>query len=624
MRFLLICSKDVRQVPPALRWKVDIRQFDVDKIASYMDGDRIVGMYLSSEDFQLCREKLTEIPPILLFNPDSQELEHEVILDEVQGTEADLTFKRRMARYLKTLSTQTELKRIKKINEELLSLGVALSAERDNNKLLDSILNTLRELTCADAGSLYLITDDEDPKLHFKITQNSSNQTDFTEFIMPLDKCSISGWTAIHKEIVNIADVYFLPPESEISFNKSYDETTGYRSKSMLTVPMVDHHDKCIGVIQLINRKDKNSRVLNKPQHFEKYVSAFDESLEPLVMSLASQAAVSLENNQLYNEIEELFEGFVRASVKAIESRDPTTSGHSMRVANFSIGLAAVVDRVEDKLFNAVKFSREQLKELRYASLLHDFGKVGVRENVLVKAKKLYPYQMEIIQSRFELIERSLEISMQQRRFEMLKKGELSKEQEKELKNEYLQQCEELRTYLNGILSANEPQVLAEEPLSLLNQLEDMSIEISKGRIIPYLKPEELEMLKIPRGSLNQAERVEIESHVQHTFAFLKQIPWTKDMKNVPDIALRHHEKLDGSGYPHGVSEIPIQSRIMTISDIFDALTARDRPYKAAVPVNKALDILGWEAEAGKIDNDLLKLFIESKVYEHGESENKG
>ena len=508
-------------------------------------------------------------------------------------------------------------------NAELLQVGIALSAERDNDKLLSYILRQVRQIARADAGTLYLLERDEatgEQKMRFKIAQNDSNPSEYSEFVMPLSKKSISGYVASTGKVLNIEDAYKIPKNREYGFSKSYDADTGYRSKSMLTVPMMDHKGEILGVIQLINRKRSFEQLIPKPEDAEKIVVPFSHDIEPLVLSLASQAAVSLENNLLYQEIETLFEGFVKASVQAIESRDPTTSGHSNRVAVYTVGLARAVDRGGSGPYKNVHFTREHLKEIRYASLLHDFGKVGVREHVLVKAKKLYPHQLDMVKMRLAYIQKAMMYSTLKERFDLLCNSGLdgylkSKADFDKREEEYLA---EIDTYLKTVIAADEPTVLAEDPSRILDEIHGKTFLEKGGQAMPFLTEDEYIKLKIPRGSLDEQERKEIESHVTHTFLFLRTIPWTKEMRNIPAIAYGHHEKLDGDGYPRRIpgKEIAVQTRMMTISDIYDALTASDRPYKRAVPPQKALDILNAEVKDEKLDPDLVKVFIESKVWE--------
>src|SRR5438445_1970909 len=312
---------------------------------------------------------------------------------------------------------------------ELTRIGVALGTERDVKSLLDLILKQARRITSSDAGSLYLVeTGDQGQKrLRFRIAQTYSKpeaETSFVEFTMPVDRSSLAGYTAVTGEPLVIDDAYFLPPDVEYSINRSFDERHGYRTKSMLVLPMKDHKEEVIGVLQLINRKRDPEAVLAAPADVEHQVVPYSRRTVELVTALAGQAAVAIENSRLYEEIERLFEGFVKAAVYAIEQRDPTTFGHSGRVANMTVGLAAVVDRAEDGAYRSVSFTREQIKEIRYAGLLPDFGKVGVREQVLIKAKKLYPLQLELIKQRHHFVRRTAEREFWRKRSEFLETHE--------------------------------------------------------------------------------------------------------------------------------------------------------------------------------------------------------
>jgi len=339
-----------------------------------------------------------------------------------------------------------------------------------------------------------------------------------------------------------------------------------------------------------------------------------------LVTALAAQAAVAIENSRLYQEIERLFEGFVRASVQAIEQRDPTTFGHSGRVADYTVGLAEVVDRAGDGPYRDLKFSREQIREIRYAGLLHDFGKVGVREQVLVKAKKLYPPDLDLIRQRHAFVRRSLERDFWRKRAEFLEQHGKSGYPSflTKLDDEQRQALADLDRFLEVVLQSNEPSLLPEQNKHDLSEFARRTYADLGGEPQPLLTQDEVRYLTIPKGSLDETERLEIESHVTHTFNFLKEIPWTRELRRIPDIAYGHHEKLDGRGYPrkiHGEA-IPVQTRMMTISDIFDALTAQDRPYKRAVPSDRALDIMKQEVTGGQLDGDLYRLFVDGRVFE--------
>src|SRR5438128_3157087 len=310
---------------------------------------------------------------------------------------------------------------------ELTRIGVALGTERDLKTLLDLILTQARRITQSDAGSLYLVETSEQGarRLRFRLAQTFSKpEAPFVEFTIPVDRTSLAGYAAVTGEPLVIDDAYFLPPDVEYSINRSFDERHGYRTKSMLVIPMKDHREEVIGVLQLINRKRVFEAVLATPTDVEREVVPFSKRTVDPVTALAGQAAVAIENSRLYEEIERLFEGFVKAAVHAIEQRDPTTFGHSGRVANMTVGLAAVVDRAEDGVYRGVTFTREQIKEIRYAGLLHDFGKVGVREQVLIKAKKLHPLQVDLIRQRHHYVRRTAEREFWRKRAEFLEAHE--------------------------------------------------------------------------------------------------------------------------------------------------------------------------------------------------------
>jgi len=506
---------------------------------------------------------------------------------------------------------------------ELTRIGVALSTERNYDVLLEMILTQARRIAQADGGSLYLVEgrDTPNPKLRFKLIQSDTlPNAGFVEFTMPIDHASQAGYVCSTGEPLVIDDVYFLPPDVEYSFNRSMDERNRYRSKSMATVPMKNHKEEVIGALQLINRKRDPEAKLRTPEDVTAQVIPFSRRSVEIVSALAGQAAVSIENSLLYEDIERLFEGFVTAAVTAIEQRDPTTFGHSGRVATMSVGLAEVVDRSTDGPYRHVNFTREQIKEIRYAGLLHDFGKVGVREQVLVKAKKLYPPDLALLRSRYGFIKRTAEAEFHRARADYLDAHGRDGYEPflAQLEGTYRNETEGLERFIRTVLQSNEPTVLPEGSFEeLLGWAERRFLDI-ESREQAYLSDDEVRFLTIRKGSLDEAERMEIESHVTHTYRFLLQIPWTKELAQIPHIAYGHHEKLNGTGYPRKVkaAEIPIQTRMMSISDIFDALTAADRPYKRAVPLQRALDILHDEAKTGHLDGELLRMFVDGKVFE--------
>ena len=587
--------------------------FPVDALRAFVDaGGAIVALGRDGE-----RDLPEEMPSELLSGFVKQPVGPRQLLVAVRAGY------REAAARLETARARSEAANRSREIGELTRIGVALGTERDLKTLLELILTQARRITTSDAGSLYLVeTGGQGQKrLRFRIAQTYSKpEAPFVEFTIPVDRSSLAGYTAVTGEPLVIDDAYFLPPDVEYSINRSFDERHGYRTKSMLVIPMKDHKEEVIGVLQLINRKRHPEAVLTTPADVEHQVVPYSRRTVDLVTALAGQAAVAIENSRLYEEIERLFEGFVKAAVHAIEQRDPTTFGHSGRVANMTVGLAAVVDRAQDGAYRGVTFTREQIKEIRYAGLLHDFGKVGVREQVLVKAKKLYPLQLDLIKQRHHYVRRTAEREFWRKRAEFLETHE-RKDYERflrALEEEHAREIQALDGFLDAVLSANEPTVLPAGQFAALLHLSRRSYEDPTGRPHPYLTEEEMRYLTIPKGSLDETERLEIESHVTHTYRFLQQIPWTRELQHIPMIAYGHHEKLDGKGYPRRVTgeAIPIQTRMMTISDIYDALSAADRPYKAAVAPARALDIMADEVRSGQLDQELFRLFVEGKVFE--------
>ena len=529
---------------------------------------------------------------------------------------------------------------------ELINIARAMTTERDVNKLLGVILEKCRFVTGADAGSIYVVEQPGDnargsspppsmssakdsqpppsislpvrgPMLRFKLSQNDSVTYDSSEFVMPISNRSIAGSAVLAKKPINIPDAYEIQAGAPYGFDRRFDEKIGYRTKSMLTVPLVSQRDEVIGVIQLINKKQDPEKKLYTKDDIEEQVVPFDERSEELLGMVAAQAGVSLENTILYDEIQRLFDGFVKASVEAIESRDPTTSGHSRRVADLTVELAKVVDMESAGPYKEAKFSRQDLRELEYASLLHDFGKIGVREKVLVKAKKLYDERLELLRARFEFVSRSIEADILKRKLSLLEKGG-SREELDRLDKEMAERRAELDASWTTIEHANEPTVLAAGDFAKIESLAQETYFDLRGEMKFLLEPQDAVALSVKRGSLTPAEYDEITSHVVHTFKFLSNIPWGKSFRRVPIIAGAHHERVNGTGYPNRLraEEIPVQSKMMSISDIYDALTASDRPYKKAVPVERAVDILEYGVKDQHLDPELVRIFKEARVWE--------
>jgi len=510
---------------------------------------------------------------------------------------------------------------------QLVATSRALASERDIGKLLALILESCRQVTGADAGSVYVIEDEDadgnpvPKRLRFMLSQNDSIKIDFKEFTLPVDDKSIVGQAALTGQPINVADLARPGTGGRTptyTHNRSFDDKTGYRARSMLTVPLTSATGEVIGVVQLINKKRDPGQPL-RPGKFDEDVVPFDQRAEELAAAWAAQAGVSLENALLYDEIRKLFDGFVDAAVIAIESRDPTTSGHSRRVATLSVELAKKIDAIPDGSFADVRFTETQLQQIEYAGVLHDFGKVGVREKVLVKAKKLYEEDRQLVKLRFSYIKKALEVEHAERKLRValeLSKNDLPArfgEIDAEL-GRRMDEIDEAWAFVNRV---NEPTVLDQGGFERLVEIAGLVYLAPNGELRPYLESDEVAALQVRRGSLTEIERVEIERHVTNTYKFLSTIPWGRRYADVPRIAAAHHEYLNGTGYPHrlGAGDIPIESRIMTIADIFDALTASDRPYKKAVPIDRALSIIESEVHAGKCDAQLFRVFVDGEVY---------
>lgn len=526
--------------------------------------------------------------------------------------------------------------------KSLIEIGVALSSEKELTNLMQLFLEKCLEVCNAEGASIYLLdkrmifqdaknnplmTPQKIPVLKFLRTMNRTTGSKEHNGTIEINKKSIAGYCALSKKTINIDDCYAIPDESPYRFNTLMDRETGYKTKSLLTVPMISAHGQVRGVIQIINKlSDNGLQKADQGVLLEDQVISFNEEDQELMQVFASQAAVAIENAQLTESIENLFESFVHASVKAIEARDPTTSGHSDRVATLTVELALAVHKVSIGPFKNVIFSEEQIRELRYAALLHDFGKIGIKEDVLLKQKKLHSRELESILLRLD----SLEFKDESQQWRQFIENLLEKiEKDPNVDHKWIHQkihdiqhhIETTKLYVrqmkSGVIQANEPFVVKDQ--KSLDRILNMIATTGEHFQQKVLTDNEVKILAIPKGSLSREERQQIESHVVHTYEFLKQIAWIDGLEQIPHIAHCHHEKIDGSGYPRGIAgyEIPIQSRMMTIADIYDALIAFDRPYKKSLSPDAAIDILLSEANEGKLDPDLLRIFIEAGVYSH-------
>jgi HD-GYP domain-containing protein (c-di-GMP phosphodiesterase class II) len=490
---------------------------------------------------------------------------------------------------------------IKKLNQ----IGIALSSETELKRLLELIVREAREFTGADGGSLYILDED---RLFFHVSQNDtlSQRPDpppgFEPYPLPLSKKSIAGYVAITGKPLNIANAYDLPGSVPYEFNPDFDLRNDYVTRSTLVVPMKDTQGQILGVLQLINAKDETGAVIVYPK-----------SVEDLVMSLASQAAIAIRNAKLIADIKALFEALIRYSASAIDARSPHTAGHSRRVAAYSRAIALAINAEATGPFANVFFSSEQMEELSYAAWLHDIGKIGVPEHILDKENRLSHEAIETIATRFALIE-ALRITP------ICQHGSIGNENERESNSvrELVKNVKrEIDLDLNLIRKVNRATFLSEEDLATLRIIASKTYKDLEGNVRRYLTDQEMESLSVRKGNLTGEEYKRIQTHVEVTYNIVRNIPFTKTLRNVPFFSASHHELLDGTGYPRGLKgdDIPVQSRILAAVDIFDALTAADRPYRRAINPEKGGEILRAEAKAGRLDKDIVNLFLDKELY---------
>jgi HD-GYP domain-containing protein (c-di-GMP phosphodiesterase class II) len=492
--------------------------------------------------------------------------------------------------------------------QQLSRIGIALMRQHDRKALLRLIVAQSKQLTRSDGGGLLLTRQGEDGRqwlqpVLYAFDSIEGEPTELPTFY-PLDETSIIGHAALLKQPIVVADAYDLPHDERFEQGVAFDDRNRYRRRSMLVVPMLDQLARVLGVLLCINRKtDPNARITSS-EAADRYVIEYSDREVRLIRMLASQAAVAIETTRLYAQIARTFESFVEASVSAIDLRDPATAGHSLRVAELATGLAEAVERADDGPYRDVRFTPEQMRELRFAALLHDFGKIAVREDVLLKARKLPRALWERIDGRFDNIASAIEL--ESCRAPDHPRGT-------DVDGVLAARLKELERCRSVVRAANEPSVPDAQTEAELLDIARRTYQRPDGAIAPYLTAEELHYLRIPNGTLDDDERSEMESHVAATQQYLSNVLWTDDLTSVTRYASSHHELLNGSGYPRHLTDdaIPLQTRIITVADVFDALTASDRPYRPSVATDRALEIMEAEAAAGRLDAELVKVLAE-------------
>jgi HD-GYP domain-containing protein (c-di-GMP phosphodiesterase class II) len=489
--------------------------------------------------------------------------------------------------------------------EQLNLIGASLSAERDINRLLELILTAAKSITGADGGTLYRVT--EEQTLRFEIVRTSSlkyylggssgNPVPFYPIQLYRDgkpnHSMVAAHAALTGKTVNIADAY-TADGFDFSGTRAFDSKTGYRSKSFLTVPMRNHQHETIGVLQLINAREPSGEIV-----------AFTESDQRLAESLASQAAIALTNRMLINQLEQLFESFINLINSAIDEKSPYTGGHCQRVPTLTMMLAEAVNDTREGPLADFTMSEKDRYELKIAGLLHDCGKVTTPVHVVDKATKLETIydRIHLIDTRFEILKRDLEI-------ESLR----SQIHEQRLRQR-LRELDDDRRFLHACNIGSER--MSEEDVARVRRIAGYRWRDMTGHEANFLSDDEVKNLTIRAGTLTDDERKVINHHIVATIKMLEALPWPQHLTNVPEYAGGHHERMDGKGYPRGLTrdQMSVQARCMGIADIFEALTARDRPYKKGKTLSESLEILGRMKLNNHIDPDLFDIFVRKKVY---------
>lgn len=559
------------------------------------------------------QDKQTPIKGHLLSDP---------IVDEIDFE--NLSNDRRLNKLLKSVLGEVKLyaeDQIKHI-KQLTQIGLALSSEKDISKLLENIVDQARDLSNADAGTLYIMEDDK-AFLRFEILQNDSMHTRMggTRAIektlpkVPLydeeghpNHANVSSYTAITGNIVNIPDVY----EAEgfdFTGPRKYDASSGYRSKSMLVIPLKNHENDIIGVLQLLNAQDRDTGE----------VVAFSPEYVDLIGSLASQAAVALTNAQLIQDLKNLFHAFIRSIATAIDAKSPYTKGHIDRVVVLTMMIAEAVNADEAGAFKDTFFNEDEIEEMRIAAWMHDVGKITTPEHVVNKSTKVETIfdRIHLIETRFDLIAEQIRTRFLNQKIQLLANGRTDSQTLERIDTKYAEKLAQLMDDLAFIRTCNSPgEFLDDESVDRIRQIGTQTY-FREGNEQPYLTGNEVENLCIRKGSLTAAERDKIQDHATMTLKMLKQLPFPKKLSQVAEYASGHHEKLDGTGYPRGLSgdELSLQSRIMAVADIFEALTAKDRPYKEPMQLSQAIKILGFMKKDHHIDPEVLDIFLRNELH---------
>lgn len=501
----------------------------------------------------------------------------------------------------------------------LTEIGIALSAEKDHARLLELILSKAQEITNADGGTIYTCMNNT--HLKHEIMMNKSMKTHLggtsrnqvTVPDLPLydsqgnpNNQMLAARAVLTRKTSNIKDAY-NHKGFDFSGTKMIDKKAGYYSKSLLTVPMMNHLNQVIGVLQLINAVSKKTKA----------IIPFSKLDQHLIESMASQAAVTITNRELIDAEKELFDALIQLIAKAIDEKSHYTGGHCRRVPVIARMLALATCQIDKGPLKDFNMTEDELYELEVAAWLHDCGKITTPESVVDKATKLEGIidGIKLVDIRIEVLKRDAIIKVLQDKLAQITGAELNLTKEKALQELILQLNRDREIIHNNNLGGER---IEPEQLKLMKEIASQRLTGPSGYEEPLLSDKEVQLLGIPKGTLSLEERGIINNHVSVTIKMLESLPYPDKLKHIPSLAGSHHEKMDGSGYPRGLTkdQMPLQARMLGIADVFEALTACDRPYKKAMPLSQALEILGQMKVDGHIDPDLFDVFMHAKIYE--------
>jgi HD-GYP domain-containing protein (c-di-GMP phosphodiesterase class II) len=554
---------------------------------------------------------------LLAFAPIPRDLIRAVLPRKIRGSHLTLVVEMAIAaarHEIESIRLRSRLALSSEDLQQITEVGQALATEKDFPTLIGLILDRAKDLVDSDGGSIYLVEDkDHTAKPEYVRFMRSSLQLDADEFLLPINSSSIAGYVALKGEPLIIDDVYDLDESSEFSFNQEYDQTHNYYTKSMMVLPMRNHSNDIIGVLQLINRKKNPHKNLTVEQMKGDEVIPFSNKDYEVASSIAAQAAVAIDNQRLLDGQKKLLESFIRLIAAAIDSKSDYTGAHCERVPILTEMITrAACDATEGPLAD-FNLNEDEWYELRIAAGLHDCGKIVTPIHVMDKATKLQTIydRIETVRARFEILRRDAQLDHYRR----LEAGVVTAEESRSHLNDRMQEIDAMEAFIDRVNIGGE--YLEEEKIQEIERIARETVSVG-GETRSLLSEDEVYNLSIRKGTLTREERLIINGHMVETIRMLESLPFPRNLRRVPEYAGGHHERMDGGGYPKGLfaGDMSIPARIMAIADVFEALTARDRPYKPGIPLSRTMEIMGKMKQENHLDPVLFDFFVQSRVYQ--------